>query len=108
MKYQDFYRDVELIMKKYNSAFARRLVISHLVNTIDRPSVPALMQETGWPRRTIQDVIKAIPGLGIKIHFKQDGRRNNDGYYVIDNWGPFDPAWVGSHLKSLESSLKRQ
>lgn len=93
-------------MKKLNSTFARRLLISHLVNTIHRPSVPALMIETGWPRRTIQDVIKAIPGLGIKIHFKQDGRRNNDGYYVIDNWGPFDPHWVDRNLKSLQSSLK--
>ncbi len=92
-------------MKKLNSAFARRLVITHLVNTLERPNVSVLMLETGWPRRTIQDVIKAIPGLGIKIYFKQDGRRNNDGYYVIDNWGPFNPSWVEGNLKTLESSL---
>ncbi len=93
-------------MEKLNSTFARRLLITHLVVTIDRPSVPALMRETGWPRRTIQDVIKAIPGLGIEIHFKQDGHRNNDGYYVIDSWGPVDPHWVSQHVDAVKAALE--
>ena len=93
-------------MEKLSSTFARRLLISHLVVTIERPSVPALMVETGWPRRTIQDVIKAIPGLGIHIHFKQDGHRNNDGYYVIDSWGPIDQNWISRHLKDVRTALE--
>ncbi|GGK59533.1 helix-turn-helix domain-containing protein [Amphritea balenae] len=92
-------------MDKLNTTFARRLLISHLVTTIDRPSVPALMAETGWPRRTIQDVIKAIPGIGIQIHFKQDGRRNNDGYYVIDGWGAIDPSWLSQNVVKIKRSI---
>ena len=92
-------------MDKLNTTFARRLLISHLVTTIERPSVPALMQETGWPRRTIQDVIKAIPGMGVKIYFKQDGRRNNDGYYVIDHWGAIDPQWLSCNIEHVKRAL---
>lgn len=92
-------------MDKLNSTFARRLLISHLVVTIDRPSVPVLMAETGWPRRTIQDVIKAIPGMGVNIYFKQDGCRNNDGYYVIDHWGAIDPGWLNTNIHSVKAAL---
>lgn len=88
-----------------NTTFARRLLISHLVSTVERPSVPVLMAETGWPRRTIQDVIKAIPGMGINIYFRQDGRRNNDGYYVIDNWGAINPIWLNQNIESVKISL---
>lgn len=90
-----------------NPTFARRLLIIHLVYTMDRPSVPALMAETGWPRRTIQDVIKAIPGLGVHIYFKQDGRRNNDGYYVIDNWGAINQDWLADNVGMIRSELIR-
>ncbi len=88
-----------------NTTFARRLLISHLVSTVERPSVPALMAETGWPRRTIQDVIKAIPGMGVNIYFRQDGRRNNDGYYVIDSWGAINPIWLNQNIESVKKSL---
>ena len=56
-------------MESLNTTFARRLLISHLITTVERPSVPVLMAKTGWPRRTIQDVIKAIPGMGKVLFF---------------------------------------
>jgi len=93
-------------MGSLNATFARRILISHLIDTVERPSVPALMAETGWPRRTIQDVIKAIPGLGIQVHFKQDGRRNNDGYYVIEHWGAIDPKWVKKNIATVQKVLQ--
>ncbi|MCV6610960.1 MAG: helix-turn-helix domain-containing protein [Amphritea sp.] len=92
-------------MDTLNPTFARRLLIIHLVYTMERPSVPALMAETGWPRRTIQDVIKAIPGLGVNIYFKQDGRRNNDGYYVIDSWGAIDHRWIIDNIEMIRKDL---
>lgn len=93
-------------MDNLNTTFARRLFISHLITTVERPSVPVLMEKTGWPRRTIQDVIKAIPGMGVSIYFKQDGRRNNDGYYVIDQWGAINPDWLQQNIENVKSTLE--
>lgn len=70
--------------------FARRLYIALLIQHSERPNVPKLIESTGWPRRTIQDVLKALPAIGINLSFIQDGRRHNDGYYCIKDWGPFD------------------
>ncbi len=92
-------------MNSLNPTFCRRLLISHLIATAERPSVPCLMALTGWPRRTIQDIIKALPGMGMELHFEQDGKRNNDGYYVIENWGAIDRLWVQRHLHSLKALL---
>ncbi|WP_290699821.1 helix-turn-helix domain-containing protein [Amphritea sp.] len=93
-------------MDTLNATFARRLLIAHLVSTLEKPSVPVLMSETGWPRRTIQDVIKAIPGMGVNIYFRQDGRRNNDGYYVIDQWGAINPDWLDQNIDNVKKSLE--
>ncbi|MBD1575895.1 MULTISPECIES: helix-turn-helix domain-containing protein [Vibrio] len=70
--------------------FAKRLYLALLVADIERPNVPKLIELTGWPRRTIQDVLKALPAIGIHLEFVQDGCRYNDGYYSVNDWGPFD------------------
>ena len=48
-----------------NSVFARRLYVCWLLKNEQRPNVPKLMVLTGWPRRTLQDVLKALPGMGV-------------------------------------------
>ncbi|WP_413110812.1 winged helix-turn-helix domain-containing protein [Thaumasiovibrio sp. DFM-14] len=88
-----------------NPVFARRLYLALLVNKIERPNVPKLIECTGWPRRTIQDVLKALPGIGIELTFIQDGKRHNDGYYQLCDWGPFDQEWVNERELLIESSL---
>ncbi|GLT17345.1 hypothetical protein GCM10007938_11220 [Vibrio zhanjiangensis] len=88
-----------------SSVFARRLYLALLVQHLDRPNVPKLIENTGWPRRTIQDVIKALPKIGIELKFVQDGRRHNDGYYQLSNWGPFDYKWVVERQSDIETSL---
>lgn len=88
-----------------NPVFARRLYLALLVEHTERPNVPRLIEQTGWPRRTIQDVLKALPGLGIELTFIQDGRRHNDGYYKLSDWGPFDLQWVESREQDLMASL---
>ena len=85
--------------------FARRLYLALLVQNLDRPNVPKLIESTGWPRRTIQDVLKALPGIGIELRFVQDGRRHNDGYYQLSNWGTFDYQWVSDRRTDIETSL---
>ncbi|WP_434356408.1 helix-turn-helix domain-containing protein [Parasalinivibrio latis] len=89
-----------------NPVFARRLYLAYLVQDIERPNVPRLVEVTGWPRRTIQDVIKSLPGLGIQLSFVQDGRRHNDGYYKVESWGPFKLDWVLSRREDLSKSVK--
>lgn len=87
--------------------FARRLYLAYLVENTERPNVPKLIEKTGWPRRTIQDVLKALPGIGIELMFIQDGCRHNDGYYKLSDWGPFDSQWVLDRQAEIESSIAR-
>lgn len=85
--------------------FARRVYMALLLESLERPNVPKLIEKTGWPRRTIQDVLKALPGIGIELRFVQDGRRHNDGYYQLSSWGAIDSQWVISHRVEIESAL---
>jgi hypothetical protein len=50
-------------------------------------------------------VLKALPGIGIELMFVQDGRRHNDGYYQLSDWGPFDSQWVLDRKKQIVASL---
>ncbi|CAM3748709.1 hypothetical protein VA7868_00627 [Vibrio aerogenes CECT 7868] len=88
--------------------FARRLYLAYLVESMERPNVPRLIEKTGWPRRTIQDVLKALPGIGIQLIFVQDGCRHNDGYYRLSDWGPFDSQWILERKVDIAASLGRQ
>ena len=88
-----------------NPVFARRLYLALLVERLERPNVPKLIEKTGWPRRTIQDALKALPGIGIDLVFIQDGRRHNDGYYQLGDWGPFDSKWVMERQAEIASTL---
>ena len=88
-------------LEEFNPTFARRLIVAQLIYSQPRPCVPALMRLTGWPRRTLQDIIKALPGLGLEVEFVQDGVRNNAGFYRLNSWGPFDQAWVEQHQQAL-------
>lgn len=89
-----------------NSVFARRLYLCWLLDNEQKPNVPRLMEMTGWPRRTLQDVLKALPGMGVELEFVQQGIRNNDGYYQISGWGPLDPQWIGRHREQLLDAIE--
>lgn len=93
-------------MTELNPTFCRRLLTAHLIDQVERPNLPELMQRTGWPRRTLQDIIKALPGMGIRVAFEQDGVRHNDGYYRLDDWGPIDARWVHAHLDRIAELLE--
>ena len=47
--------------------FARRLYLALLVESLERPNVPKLIEKTGWPRRTIQDV-QGVTGDRYRTH----------------------------------------
>lgn len=88
-----------------NSTFSRRVLLLLAIESLDRPSVPSLMRHLGWPRRTIQDILKALPGMGVDIRFIEDGVRHNDGYYHVEHWGGIDRAWAQANREALLSSL---
>ncbi|SDJ57461.1 hypothetical protein SAMN04488540_1102 [Ferrimonas sediminum] len=89
-----------------NPTFSRRLLLLHEIDQHDKASVPELMKSLGWPRRTLQDIIKALPGLGVQIEFVEDGVRHNDGHYRITDWGPINPKWVKAQLSELQQAIQ--
>ncbi|WP_043319496.1 helix-turn-helix domain-containing protein [Microbulbifer sp. HZ11] len=89
-----------------NPTICRRLLVAYLIERLPRPNNPALEDITGWPRRTIQDVIaKGLPGHGTLVEFVQQGVRNNDGYYELKDWGSIDRHWVRGNLVAIAEVL---
>ncbi|WP_346837795.1 helix-turn-helix domain-containing protein [Microbulbifer sp. SAOS-129_SWC] len=90
------------VQSSLNPTICRRMLIAHLIQQLPKPNNPALEAATGWPRRTVQDVIaKGLPGHGTQVEFVQEGVRNNDGYYVLRDWGSFDREWIAAHLEEI-------
>ncbi|MFD1215972.1 MULTISPECIES: helix-turn-helix domain-containing protein [Microbulbifer] len=89
-----------------NPTICRRLLIAYLIERLPKPNNPALEEVTGWPRRTVQDVIaKGLPGHGTQVVFVQEGVRNNDGYYRLESWGSISGEWVRAHLPEICEAL---
>ncbi len=82
-------------------AFARRLYVAHLIDS-GINSVPALMEATGMPRRTVQDSILRMKE--ISIHSVYVGARRN-GMHQIKDWGAIDKKWVANNIKHIMSVL---
>ena len=86
--------------------FARRLYLCWLISSAEALNVPRLMTLTGWPRRTLQDVLKALPGLGVTLTFVQHGVRNNAGYYQLESWGPLNKRWIQENHDFILAAIK--
>lgn len=90
---------------KTRTSFFRRLYVAHLVDS-GVATVPALMEATGMPRRTAQDTLSALAELEVVCHFHQEpGVRNNQGHYVIEDWGPINPEWVAREATRIAREL---
>ncbi|AWF82972.1 hypothetical protein BTJ40_20300 [Microbulbifer sp. A4B17] len=90
------------VASQLNPTICRRMLIAYLIEHISRPNNPALEEATGWPRRTVQDIIaKGLPGHGTIVEFIQEGVRHNDGYYLLRDWGSFDRDWVKVNLPTI-------
>ncbi|MFC6633325.1 helix-turn-helix domain-containing protein [Microbulbifer taiwanensis] len=95
------------LQQQLNPTICRRMLIAHLIERLPKPNNPALEEATGWPRRTVQDIIaKGLPGHGTRVEFVQEGVRNNDGYYELRDWGSFDRHWVEKHLREIRAVLQ--
>lgn len=89
-----------------NPVFARRLYLCWLISRGDSLNVPRMMELTGWPRRTLQDVLKALPGMGITLTFVQQGVRNNAGFYQLESWGPLNKKWIYDNHNSILAAIE--
>ncbi len=86
---------------KSKVSFLRRVYIAYLVR-IGVNSVPAIMEQSGMNRRTIQDAIIGMGDVGIECEHR--GGRKAGGYIIV-SWGPIREDWVAKNLSYIESVL---
>ncbi|MGJ8516713.1 winged helix-turn-helix domain-containing protein [Carnimonas bestiolae] len=90
---------------KTRTSFYRRLYVAWLIEQAVA-SVPAITSLSGMPRRTAQDTISALHELDIECRFQQtEGGRQNQGTYVIENWGAINRDWVRQHIEQIAALL---
>jgi len=87
---------------KTKTSFYRRLYIAYLIDQ-GVNTVPAMMQETGMPRRTIQDTIVALAELDIRCLFVG---ATKDGNYQIEDWGAINVQWILQNLSGIKAVLQ--
>ena len=86
---------------KTKTSFYRRLYVAYLIDS-GINSVPAIIQHTGMPRRTVQDTILALHELDIDCEFVGG---NKNGGYRISNWGAINPEWISANVSKLQQVL---
>lgn len=86
---------------KTKTSYYRRLFIAHLINT-NINTVPAIIEYTGMPRRTVQDTILALSELDVECEFVGG---NKNGGYRINDWGAINPNWISANLSKLQHVL---
>lgn len=94
--------DQELSDNRTANAFIRRLYLAHLIDT-GTNTVPALMSETGMPRRTIQQSISGMRELYIDCVFV--GAKKN-GSYQIKDWGAINRNWLKKNIQHINIALQ--
>ncbi len=92
-------------VSKQKKAYCRKLYLAHTISST-RHDLHSLEAETGMPRRTLQDAIKAMDDIGIVCRFVQDGPKHRHGYYRIEDWGDHDPHWTANNLQQLMRLLQ--
>ncbi|WP_108652011.1 helix-turn-helix domain-containing protein [Dongshaea marina] len=88
-------------ISKTKTSFYRRLLVAYLIES-GINSVPALMAETGMPRRTAQDTIKALEELDIRVEYIG---ATKSGQYQLLSWGAINREWIVKNLPQIRSTL---
>ncbi len=86
---------------KTKTSYYRRLYVAHLINS-EVNSVPAIIAQTGMPRRTVQDTILALHELDIDCEFVGG---NKNGGYRINDWGAINSGWIRLNRAKLKQVL---
>jgi hypothetical protein len=93
------------VVSKQKKAYCRKLYLAYCISS-GRHDLHSLEAETGMPRRTLQDAIKAMDDIGIVCQFVQDGPKHRHGFYQLQDWGDHNPAWVAAHRDKLLALLR--
>ncbi|WP_341504006.1 winged helix-turn-helix domain-containing protein [Gallaecimonas sp. GXIMD4217] len=92
-------------ISRTQTATFRRYYFCHLIAS-GINTVPAIMEATGMPRRTVQDTLKSLEEIGVRCGFEQsEGARHNQGHYRILDWGPIKGDWIAAHLDDVKAVL---
>ncbi|WP_432697439.1 winged helix-turn-helix domain-containing protein [Marinobacterium sp. YM272] len=90
---------------KASLAFHRKLYLCWLISR-EQHNLGSLQKATGMPRRTLQDTLKSVDDIGIDCRFEQqEGGRNNQGHYLISDWGPIQPEWIEQRADEIADAL---
>lgn len=88
---------------KPKTTFYRRLYVAHLID-VGINTIPLIMEKTGMPRRTVQDVIFALEDMDIHCEFV--GATKN-GHYEIKDWAAINKSWTIKNLQYVVDVLEK-
>lgn len=88
---------------KTKTTFFRRLYVAYLIDS-GINTIPAIMNETAMPRRTIQDVIFSLAEIDLQCEFQ--GATKN-GFYVIKDWASINREWIEKNLQYIVDVLEK-
>lgn len=86
---------------KTKTSYYRRIYVAFLIDS-GTNTVPALIDATEMPRRTLQDTLKALADLDIVIE-SRGGTKNAS--YAVESWGAIDKDWIKINLQHVKSVL---
>lgn len=66
-------------------------------------TVPALLDATEMPKRTLQDTLKALSDLDIVIE-SRGGTKSAS--YKVQSWGAIDKKWIEENLQHVKGVLQ--
>lgn len=89
-------------IKRKTNPFLRRILIAYLIDD-GVNSVEQLLNETKWPKRTLQSVLKTIPDYGIEIEVEGG---TIDRRYKISSWGAINKSWIKENIKHIKDVLR--
>ena len=80
-------------------AYNRRLLLIYLIHK-GVNTIPKLVDETGYPKRTIVQAIDTLSDYNVLI-----GRvgTNRTGHYIIDDFGVLDFKLISLHIKTIRA-----
>ena len=87
---------------KTKTSYYRRLYVAYLIDSGSN-TVPALLDATEMPKRTLQDTLKALSDLDIVIE-SRGGTKSAS--YKVQSWGAIDKKWIEKNLQHVKGVLQ--
>lgn len=78
---------------KTKTSLYRRAYITWLIST-EINTVPAIIEATGMPRRTVQDTLTALTEISVELE-------NYAGTFKVVDWGILNKTWVQMNLQHI-------